>query len=310
MIRTIRNSYLSKIAALVLLTGAVVLPVTSLAIAPAWAATETLEATLGSKILQADLVVPDEAPAAGMPLVILVHGTLAHKDMELIETLQALMAERGIPSLAPTLSLNVDRREGFYDCAIPSTHRWEHAIAEILRWVTVAKSRGYQRIVLAGHSRGGMQAAAYLAGEPDPDVIAGVLIAPATGGKPVPADLVETVARAQALVDANQDNTIIDVPRLLYCKDTKAAAISVLSYHAPNPRRNTPVLMADISVPLLVIAAGNDEVVPDVVEKIGPIAEARDQVSLEIVEDSGHLFLDFYAEDAADLISDFLESLR
>ena len=298
--------YFSKLAALVILTGAV----GASGLQFAQASTETLKATIGSKALLADLVLPDDPPPPETPLVILVHGTLAHKDMELIENLQTLLAERDIPSLAPTLSLNVDNRVGFYDCSIPSTHRWEHAIAEILRWVTVAKDKGYARIIIAGHSRGGMQVAAYLAGEPDPLVIGGVLVAPATGGKGIPDDLAETVAKAQTLVDAGQDNTLMDVPRLLYCEDTKASANAMLSYHGPNPRRSTPVLLKDTNLPLLVIAGSSDEVVPDVAEKIGPLAEASDQITLEIVEDAGHMFLDFYSEDVADLISDFLETLH
>jgi len=135
-------------------------------------------------------------------------------------------------------------------------------------------------------------------------------VAPATGGKGIPDDLAETVAKAQTLVDAGQDNTLMDVPRLLYCEDTKASANAMLSYHGPNPRRSTPVLLKDTNLPLLVIAGSSDEVVPDVAEKIGPLAEASDQITLEIVEDAGHMFLDFYSEDVADLISDFLETLH
>ena len=68
MIRALGNRYFSKIAALVILTGAVVLPAST----PVSAAVETLEAMSAQKTLLADLVVPDEAPADGTPLVILV----------------------------------------------------------------------------------------------------------------------------------------------------------------------------------------------------------------------------------------------
>ena len=51
------------------------------------------------KTLNADWVIADEGRASDEIMVIL-HGTLGHKDMEIIETLQSFLAEIGRDSLA------------------------------------------------------------------------------------------------------------------------------------------------------------------------------------------------------------------
>ena len=54
------------------------------------------------------------------------------------------------------------------------------------------------------------------------------------------------------------------------------------------------------------IAGSKDEIVPDIPERIGPIAETQGNVALEVVEGADHFFRDLYAEDAADLIANFV----
>lgn len=58
-----------------------------------------------------------EGDLAAERFVVLVHGTLAHKDMELIDALQTALAERDVASLAISLSFSLSNREGMYDCA-------------------------------------------------------------------------------------------------------------------------------------------------------------------------------------------------
>ena len=127
-----------------------------------------------------DLVLAD-GKAIGDGVVVLVHGTFAHKDMELIETLQTALAERGRSSLAVTLSLGLDRRRGMYDCTVPIVHRYDDTNAEIAAWMGWLKQQGAGPVTLLGHSRGGAQTALYLASaNVDPLVRNAVLLAPAT----------------------------------------------------------------------------------------------------------------------------------
>lgn len=289
--------------------------VVALGISPASAAeTEAVELPFEGLTLTGDLVRPDDVDTS-RPIVLLVHGTFAHKDVELIEALQGALAERDIASLAVTLSLGQDRREGMWDCNQPSTHRHEDAVAEISAWVDWLGSEGFGEIVPLGHSRGGAQVALWLAraGERD-DIPGAVLVAPMTEDAAAAAGRYEQrfgakLADVLAEAKAAAPDAMLDVPGLVYCSNTRATAQSVLSYHAENPERDTPTLLSrGVSMPVLVIAAGEDAVVTDLPERMAPIVDGA-AIRLETVEGADHLFLDFFAEDAADLIAEHIAGL-
>ena len=64
--------------------------------------------------------------------VIVLHGTLAHKRMEIIETFASLLNEDyDFPVLAPNLALNQPDRPGMIDCAIPHDHTHMEAVDEL-----------------------------------------------------------------------------------------------------------------------------------------------------------------------------------
>ena len=275
---------------------------------PGHAEEQLLETRIGAYSALGDLVKPEEA-APDAPLVLLVHGSLAHKDMELVDAMQAALAERGLPSLAITLTLNVDRRQGMYDCALPHTHQLEDASAEIGHWLALAKSQlGFDRIVLAGHSRGGLQVARFVATGTDPAVVAGVLMAPATGQSSLSAGAGTILDSAFDLVTSGQADRLMELPAFLYCKNAKASATSVISYYGAGGRHDTVALLPDIALPVLVIAGSQDRVVPDLPARMPEVAENNEAIRFELIEDAGHLFLDFYTEDAADLVIEFLAS--
>lgn len=240
------------------------------------------------------------------PTVLLVHGTLAHHGMELIASLQDLLAERGYGSLAVTLGLGIDDRRGMLDCGVTHAHRHTDALAEIGTWIDWLRDRGQARVVLLGHSRGGNQVAWFLAEHDRPEVAAAVLLAPATfdpdrakaayaaaGGR-----LEETLARAGA------GERLEGVP-FLHCARASVEPGSFLSYYAPDPRLDTPSLLPRLRKPVLVVVAGDDTVVPDLAERL-PGAPGVETVT---IEGADHFFLDLYAEDAADAIAGFLEAL-
>ena len=143
------------------------------------------------------------------PVVLMTHGQLAHAGMEIMQTLQAALKERGVSLLSITLSLGIDNRAGMYDCKVPHKHRHNDAIDEIGAWLGWLHSQGVAKAALLGHSRSGNQVARFVLARPDAPVAAVILIAPqiwsadATAqdyekryGKPLAAPL----ARAQQLV--------------------------------------------------------------------------------------------------------------
>lgn len=280
------------------------------------AGTRTVELQIKGITALADLVVPDGSSIQER-VVLITHGTLAHKDMELVEALQTALAERGIATLAHTLTLGVDRRQGMYDCTVPHTHRHEDALDEIDAWIGWLKERDAGPITILGHSRGGNQTAWFAAERAGPEIARVALMAPATAGpagraariyrQRFKADLVSILDKAKALAASGREKEMMDLPGLLYCPDAKAQAGSVVSYYGDEPRRDTPSLLPDLKIPVLVIAASKDTVVPDVAKRVKPLADGK-KIRLEVIEDADHLFLDFYAEDAADMIAAFVNA--
>ena len=247
-------------------------------------------------------------------VVLLTHGTLAHNAMEIIQALQAGLKDRGISSLAPTLSLGVPNRTGMYDCKVTHTHRHTDALDEIGLWLGWLKEQGATDVVLAGHSRGGNQTAWFAAREPDPSVSKVILIAPATWDETKAAAGFEkshgqpldgALKKAWALVDAGQGSEIMKGMGVLYCPGADVTAASFVSYYQPDDRRHTPTLMPMLSKPTLVIAGTEDTVVEGLIEATRPLADAG-KVDLAVIEGADHFFLDFFAEDAADAMEAFI----
>ncbi len=261
----------------------------------------------GELTLLGDFVQADETAA---PVALITHGTLAHRDMELIEALQDVLAERGISSLAHTLSLGIDRREGMADCDAPHIHRDTDADEEIIAWIDWLADEGHTNPALIGHSRGGRQVARAAAGRDDLSAV--ILLAPATtrsaergragyesrfGGS---LDTLLATAR-----EAGADD-LLEVPGLLYCPDVRASAASVLSYYGGVPT-GADTYLSDITAPVLVILAQKDDVLPEAPATYIPLR--RPGLTVEVVEDADHMFLDFYTDDAGDHIEAFLAGI-
>jgi pimeloyl-ACP methyl ester carboxylesterase len=274
-----------------------------------------VELEINGVVAYGDLVEP-EGGGREKGVLVITHGTQAHKDLEVVEVLQKALAERGISSLAHTLTMGVTRRVGLYDCATPQRHRHEDAFLEIGAWIAWLKANGAGPVSLLGYSRGGNQVAWFAGEHADSGIDRLVLLAPMTRKneaasyrKRYKADLGPILSKAKALISDGAGATLMDLPGFLYCPKSKASAASVISYYGPEPRRDTPALLPRIKVPVLVIAGSADTVVPDVVERVQPLADGK-KIQLRVIEDAGHMFLDFHIEDAADLVAEFLSAAR
>jgi pimeloyl-ACP methyl ester carboxylesterase len=257
--------------------------------------------------------------AAGKTLadgvILITHGAQAHNNMETLAYLRSLLKDKGYNTLAINLSLGIDKRHGFYDCARPSTHTNDDAVAEIGAWVEWLGGQGAKKIVLLGHSRGGAQTALFAAEHDDPRVRAVILMAPAASdqaedaqayqaraGKPLAPEL----ARAQALVKAGKGGTLLEhVPLMALCRDTSVTAASFVSYYGPDPRRNTITLLPKMKKPTLIFVAGDDQIVKGLDKKAAPFVDGK-RVRLKVIPGSDHFFRDLWMDDAVDAMVDFL----
>jgi pimeloyl-ACP methyl ester carboxylesterase len=278
------------------------------------AAAEPVKLSHGGLSLNANLETAGADWQKG-PVALMTHGTLAHGGMEIMQTLQTALKDRGISSLSITLSLGLDDRQGMYDCATPHTHRHTDAVDEIGAWLGWLQSQGATKVALLGHSRGGNQTARFAAAHADAPFTAVILVAPQTWdagyaaedyqkryGKP----LQETLARAGQLVADGKGGTMLEHVDFMYCADTSTSAAAFVSYYAPDERMDTPRLVPEIKAPVLVVAGGADDTVKGLVEKAQPLADGT-RVQLKVVDGADHFFRDLYAEDVADAVQALLE---
>ncbi|MHC4054850.1 alpha/beta hydrolase [Bradyrhizobium sp. 25ACV] len=285
----------------------------------AYAAEQEVELSVDGRTTLATLRTP-ASMGPDTPLVVMTHGTLAHKDMEVIQGVAKALEQRGIASLAHTLSLGLDRRKGMYDCTARHDYAVEDAVAEIGAWV--ARARGMSRLVFAfGHSRGGNQVARFLAASEAAPVAGGVLLAPVTAK--AEADLRATYVKtygkplepflelATKAVAAGRGGEWMDVPGFVYCRNAVVTARTFASFYGPDVDQDTAALVARVKPPVLVLAATKDSVVPDVAEAFASLAgSSGGKVQLDKIEDADHFFRDLFAEDVADRIAEFVKQTR
>ncbi len=249
------------------------------------------------------------------PVVLMIHGTLAHRGMEIMAGLQSMFAERGISSLAINLSLGLDNRAAaMYDCATPHTHRHTDAVDEIGAWLGWLKGQGAGHIALLGHSRGGNQVARFAAADDDPAVIAVFLVAPQTWDADQTAqdyknqyrtDLYPLLAKAEQMVADGKGDEFMEGMGFLHCEDTRVTADAFLSYYAPDANLDTPHLIPQIRAPVTVFAGSEDTVDAGLIGEVRPLADS-DHVRLVVIDGADHFFRDLYSEEVADVVASTL----
>jgi len=283
-----------------------------LLVAPAAAAKEVTLPHRGITLNATLEIAEGKSPGDGV--VLMVHGTMAHKDMETMRQFRALFRQKGYSTLALNLGLGVDNRREFYDCARPNAHRFGDALDEIGAWLDWLQSNGAQRVVLFGFSRGGQQAAWFAAERDHAAVASLVLLAPinpieaadparyeAQFGRP----LKPLLEQARSLVKAGKGQARLENVAFLTCLATHVTAESFRSYYAPDPQLEMPALLKRVKKPALVVVAGADQIVRDLDKLIAPLVDGK-RLRMAVVPDADHFFRDLYGEDAMDEIVKFL----
>lgn len=251
------------------------------------------------------------------PAVLMVHGTLAHNDMDILQGLREAVTESGMATLSINLSLGVDNRHGMYDCVVPHRHRHEDAVAEIAAWVDFLAKRGQEQIIVLAHSRGGNQLARYLAGDVAPQVKAGVLVAPMSWSyegmqsayrKRFSQALEPLLSAAESLVEEGKGDQMMDDTGFLYCAPGQVSAASFASYYRRDSAMHTANLYAAMKRPLLVVEGSEDRVSESVGEAFNN-AEKGEQQTLVTIQGADHFFRDLYAYEVVDAISEFYAAI-
>lgn len=247
-------------------------------------------------------------------VVLIVHGTLGHHRMEIVTAMQELLRERGVSSLAITLSLGVERRVGMLDCAAEQDHRHEDGADEIHTWVKWLKAKGATNIVLAGHGRGAGQAAMY-ASQARMDKAIGrlVLIAPLVQTAES-ADrqyflrhkkiLHDVYALAEEMSGKGEAQSFMEGVGFLDCPNAQVTAGAFLDYYAPNLKLFTPNLLPSVKVPVLVVGASGNLQEADLVEGMRKVS-GRGNILFQEIQGADYYFRDAASDELADRIAEF-----
>lgn len=251
-------------------------------------------------------------------VVLILHGGLAHRDMENLVYLRSLLNDGGFSTLAINLSLGLNNRHGMYDCNKPHVHTNLDAVAEIDVWIQWLVLQGVNRITLLGHSRGGAQISLFAnekaSSSTYPYLIRNIiLMAPSTQDngatgyeKRYDEKLEKVLSRAKRLSTKGKKNALIKA-NMMFCRDIQVSAQSFMSYYDFDRRHDTPQLLNGIMQPVLVIVAEDDQVVVDLEAKIKAI-KPNENVMLSIIEDAGHFFRDLNMDEAVDVIFQFMSA--
>lgn len=258
----------------------------ALVVASAGAAAEPVQLKPGALRLNANLEVPAGRTLAD-GVAIVLHGTQSHYGQETVAALQKNLKARGVATLAVTLSLGIDDRKGPRDCAIPHAYTDADIGPELERWAQWLAENNARAVDYIGFSRGGAQ-------------LVDLLRTRKTGRRVV-------LLAPLLLADPGKDRAaILDAARakpgemqrvdFLLCKQAQVTGAALLDAYRESPAQ----AIASLTQPVLVVIAGNDEIVPDLETRL-PAKTRR-----AVIEGSDHFFRDLNGEDAAEAIVEFL----
>lgn len=237
----------------------------------------------------------DIASLADRRVFLIVHGTLAHNGMEIIDSLLSILQEEDEAALALTLSLNINDRTGMFSCDLTHTHQHEDAGAEIALWLDWLSDKGAKSVVLIGHSRGAIQVAEYLSNNQDKRIKQAVLIAPPTAHKGPTKEI--------SLDTLTGD---IKLERFLHCENATVTASSYASYYGDHPTNSTLKTVAALSLPVTMFVGSEDRVVEAKTwESMAPSLPAN--VQLNVISGADHFFRDLYAYEVLESVLEWAE---
>jgi len=243
------------------------------------------------------------------PFFIILHGSFAWHGMELPQTVQNLLAEEGMGSIAFTLTLGENDRQGFFDCSHPILGGHDDALVEIDRWIDKANQMGYKNVHLIAHSRGGAQVALY--SNSNPSKINSIsLIAPLVWDKQRTekqylASANKTLPSLIAKAKNTKTNSNLINTHVLHCGQTKISPMAFISYYDETIQKNTPTLLQNIEVRTRIYLGDEDSVTSAFMDQ-KLVFKDNPHISIKMIEDADHFFRDFAADD---LVSDIIEHI-
>jgi predicted alpha/beta-fold hydrolase len=232
-------------------------------------------------------------------IFLILHGTLAHGNMEIVNSLQEILKEEDEKVLAITLSLGINNRKGMYNCELPHNHQHKDAQEELAKWIEWLIEHGAQEIILVGHSRGAMQVAEYLASNNKKQIQGAVLLAPpATSKSPLGSELTPMPVKLENTVSSQ---AYFKVDRFLHCQESVVSSTSLDSYYGdPSSGIDIFETIDQISTPTIIFLGSNDPIVD--LNMWSKQSNFNENIKVITVDGAGHFFRDLYLYDIVDSV--------
>ena len=246
--------------------------------------------------------------------ILMLHGTLAHANMEIMSTLAEVFAEYGFETLRISLSLGLDDRYGMLSCDLPQRHKHTDAVTELAVWSGWLEDQGRHSFLLLGHSRGTNQVARYVTttGLHLPTGV--ILVAPPVWDPVAMSDgyakragqsLEPLVATARELSESGRgDEMLVDVV-FLHCVEAQVTAETFLSYYASEPGFDTLKLIDRSRVPVIIFAGTEDPLTNGLQPAVAAM-EGAEAVEYVTIDGADHFFRDLYAYDLVEAVEAWL----
>ncbi|BBP42942.1 DUF1749 domain-containing protein [Thiosulfativibrio zosterae] len=239
--------------------------------------------------------------------VLINHGFLTTNKFSTVQSLINAIKDQGHSVLSPNLTLGINMREQSLKCNSLHTHTLEEDVTEINAWVDWLIAKGYQKIVLLGHSSGSQELLLSQITHPKPEVKLAIFTSLFyLNGKDL-GTLDSDLALAKKLIDTNQ--TTPQKFSFLFCqKNYLATPESFLSYHKLTRQQNLDYLNA-ITIPSYTIMGSADKRYQKVGENWLDELKAT-KTHLEVIEGANHFFSSEHEFDLQDKINEIINTLN
>ncbi len=250
-------------------------------------------------------------------VILIFHALMQHRDSEIIQGLQNGFKENGRNSLAVNLSMGIDNRLGSFECSEPHRYLFDDAFGEGLAWLGWLKTQGAGPVAILGHSLGANQALGLVVDQPQPEVVALILLSPMTTGheklisayeKRWRTDFDPIFNAAKAQIDQENGDQLIEVD-FLFCPKAQVSARTFVNFYGGQPLRYDPSgYLLKLKTPTQIIVGSADERQPNVTTFLKPFVD-DDKVFMYTIESGGHFFRDLNLEETVEVAVEFLDGL-
>lgn len=240
-------------------------------------------------------------------IIILLHGTRGHQNLEIISSLREILKENSLDSLSINLSYGItNRNNDFLPCDIKHKHTVSDTLNEIQVWYNYIKKIGYKNIYLLGHSRGGQDITNFYQGLNEKDqalVNAVFLLAPISDSSLDNVEYYKKEFNTDITSITNNDKVKID---FLGCKDASVFGYSFKSYYYNLNISNIIDVLRVTKGKFYIITGSEDTITPYTHERVKQSIKNKKDIELYKIDGAGHFFRDFYFDDLSEIILDKL----